>query len=232
VALAGAGDPIPGAERPGLLPLADWRSLALAPRMDETLEPTDGDPGDAALLAAVSARDPGPYPALRAGDLIVLPAAGRSRTRLRAVQCAATDPVSFALLSGERVARFPDVPGWSALDSALRAVAERRAWLATGAPTKAGVELGSLFAAARAAQFLESVEAGAPELPLSAAETARRLPADDGAVAEEALEHYLDFARHDTAPPAHVLRAMRELVGRHFAYADSASGPAAGARST
>jgi DNA-binding NarL/FixJ family response regulator len=56
---------------------------------------------------------------------MVLPAE-RWRSRLRAVTCPVTDPVSFALVAGGTVARFPNVDGWSAEHAARRAVAEHR----------------------------------------------------------------------------------------------------------
>jgi hypothetical protein len=71
---------------------------------------------------------------------------------MRTVQTTLTDPVSVALLSGEDVARFPDVPGFSARDLARRALAEH----AAGADPSA---------AARARAFAASLDAE-PELRL------------------------------------------------------------------
>ena len=103
------------------------------------------------------------------------------RARLRAVQCAATDPVTTALLAGRSVARFPDVAGWSARDWARRAVNEQRPLLSQddGSAERP-------LAAARAALFRESVDAGAPRLALTLADAAvllaERVPAERAAV--------------------------------------------------
>jgi hypothetical protein len=112
VALVGAPDD---------LPLLDWRGVAHPDGAGDTLAPVDGP------LRADLIRNDGPYPALRCGRLLLLPGTTFDRTRLRTVQTALTDPVSFALLRGDRVARFPAVPGWSATDLARRALAEHRA---------------------------------------------------------------------------------------------------------
>jgi hypothetical protein len=136
---------------------------------------------------------------------MVFPACPLWRSRLRAVQCRATDPVSFALVEGGSVAAFPNVRGWSAEDTARRAVAEHRAWLRS----ESEPELDMLLTAARAALFLESVEAGSPELPLTLAETARQL---SSSVAEESLGRYRELALEDTEPPAGTVAAMRKLV--------------------
>lgn len=207
---------------PRVLPLCDWRALVCPPLSDDAFAPLPGDPGDPVVLgAAAAAQEAGPYPGLRSGGLLILPAATRWRTRLRAIQCAATDPVSHALLVGEPVARFPDVRGWSAPDTARRAVAEHRAALATAlqaapaAPDAGGHALSTLLTAARAALFLESIAQGDPELALTVTETARRLAARSSrasAVAAEALGHYREFALHRVPPPPGVVAALRRLV--------------------
>ena len=82
---------------------------------------------------------------------------------------------------GRFVARFPDVAGWSARDWARRAVNEQRPLLAQddGSAERA-------LAAARAALFRESVDAGAPRLALTLADAAtllaERVPAERAAV--------------------------------------------------
>lgn len=212
------------------LPLADWRALACPAGPDESLASRDGDPGDpAAVRAAALAPETGPYPALRSGGLLVLPAGSLLRSRLRAVKCRTSDPVSFALLDGARVARFPDAPGWSAGDTARRAVAEHRAWLhappgswggsAAGDPP--ALALGRLLTAGRAALFHESVASGDPELPLTVAEAGERLVARDpearGAV-EEALGAQRERARTATPPPAATVAALRRVVAGLPAY--------------
>src|SRR5205814_3110784 len=139
------------------------------------------------------------------GNLLILPAAraeGRDhgsepehgsarwhRVKLRGIQCPPSDPVSFALVEGKRLALYPNVPGWSAHDCASRAVAEHYAWLAGGrrdgnvrgwvaAQTPAepapAVTLGRLFTAARAGLFLESLSEK-PELALTVPAVAARL---------------------------------------------------------
>jgi hypothetical protein len=189
------------------LPLVDWRARTVPPLPDEVFSLIEADPGDPfALAAAAVAGRVGEYRALRAEKLLILPAARlggrgdasnprgsarshrrrdrrshRQRSKLRGIQCPPTDPVSFALANGKSAALFPDVPGWSARDSARRAVAEHAAWLAAGrtegnvrgwvaaqngtSPLSA-VSLGRLFTAARAGLFLESL-AGEPELALT-----------------------------------------------------------------
>jgi hypothetical protein len=204
-----------GGEAPTLIPLADWRALALPLLPDETLAPLPDDPRDPHVLGAAAGSQPtGPYPALRAHGLIVLPGTPWERNRLRAIQCRVTDPVSFALLDGDRVAVFPAVRGWSAEDSAHRAVAEHRARLP--AADAGGRALGTLFTAARAALFLESVSERDPELALTVTETAWRLAdrpsSSDRAVAEEAVGRYSDFALGGAEPPERTVSAMRRLV--------------------
>ena len=227
VRLAGADGPLlvpgvsSGRDEPGqrLLALADWRALAWPLQPDESLLPLPGDPGDPVAVGAAAASHPvGPYPVLRRDGLLVLPATPLWRNRLRAVQCRITDPVSFALLDGDRVAGFPQMGGWSALDTARRAVAEHGNWLQMGAES-----LGTLFTAARAALFLDSIRAGDPELPLTVTETARRLadesPAARGAV-EEGLERYRELVLNGRQPPAGPVSALRGLVSALPAYTE------------
>jgi hypothetical protein len=154
------------------LPLVDWRALVAPPAADERLLPLAGDPGDPEVLgAAVRAHPTGPHPVVRSGRLLLLPGGELVRTRMRSIQCAPTDPVSFALLAGERIARFPDVAGWSIQDAARRAVAEHAARLRS----EPG-DLDLLRTATRAALRHESVRRGEPELVLTGAEAIARLP--------------------------------------------------------
>jgi hypothetical protein len=225
----------PGARRQAL---ADWRSLVFARTPDESLDLHPGDPGDPATLGALAGRDEGPYPALARDGLLVLPAVRRWRTRLRAVKSAATDPVSFALMEGSEVARFPRVAGWSAHDVARRALAEHGSWLcdATAEDLEArfggsGPALAMLLSAARAGLFLESLGDGVPELALTGTETARRLRERDAAISDEALGHYREFAIRCDRPPMASLSALCGLVQGLPAYARSAppaSSPARG----
>jgi hypothetical protein len=193
-----------------LLALCDWRALALPGLPDETFVVVPGHPGDPAVLGATArAQRIGTYPALRAHDLLVMPSASHARSRLRAVQCGLTDPVSFALLAGSAVAQFPNVRGWSAADCARRAIAEQRA--AVIAATEPGRELAALLTAARAALFLESIEEGDPELAVTIEAAARRL-AERAPVAKDAFGHYRLYARDRTQPPADVVAALRDVV--------------------
>jgi hypothetical protein len=155
----------------GRLPLADWRALVLGEHPDATFVLANASPGDPTAIArAAAAEERGTTVALPAPGILVLPSDDLETPRytrgtLRAIQCDASDPVSLALARGERVARFPDAPGWSARDWARRAVAEHRVRVRRG-----GGDRATLLAAARAALFLASLEDGAPELRLSAAD--------------------------------------------------------------
>ena len=160
---------------------------------------------------------------LRSNGLLVLASSGWGRGRLRAAQCAVTDPVSFALLAGRDVGEFPNAPGWSARDSAERAVVEHRGWLQERPDEHdaTGETLGRLLAAVRAAQFWSSIKAGEPALPLTLADAAHLLAASDPGVrplAERAYGEY-EAARVDGhAPSASTVAALRREVLRLSAY--------------
>ena len=164
-----------------LLPLADWRARVVPGQPDQALAVIAAEPGDLMTIGAIArAERPGLAPALLAGDLLALPAAGSGRplaaATLRGIQFAGSDPVSFALAAGQGRAAFPDVRGWSAADSARRAVAEHGAWLdASAGCDPVEQKLGLLFGAARAALHLESAESSEPSLPLTVASVADRL---------------------------------------------------------
>ena len=189
VRLAGAGA--------GPLPLMDWRALVAPTSAAEQFRLVNGDPGDPAVLAQLGGAATGPAPALHAGPLLVRPTVEPARAKLRAVQCAATDPVSFAVLAGHDAARFAELPGWSAGDWASRAVAEHRIWLQGPGPARldghawlgAAPGCERLITAARAALFAESLERGDPELLLAPRLVAQRLAADpdDGAALQRAV---------------------------------------------
>jgi predicted nucleotidyltransferase len=213
-------------ERPRNLPLCDWRTLADPALPDECFALLNGDPSDPAVLGAATSSQPaGPYPALRADGLLVLPS-GRARARLRALKSELSDPVSFAVLEQRAVARFPNVRGFSAQDAAARGLAEHRVWLRTRPHADrdrssddegaGGRELAMLLSAARVALFADSLRTpGAAELPLTLAATAAALGArspGDLALAQDALGHYRAFAEHRTPPPARTLSEMRRLV--------------------
>jgi hypothetical protein len=226
VRLLGAGERSPDGD--DLVPLADWRALVWSWIPDETLRARAGDPGELDVLAR-AARDgrEGPYPALRAHGLLVLPSADewRIRSRLRAIQCAATDPVSFALLDGRDSARFPDVAGWSARDWARRAVAEHAAWLRTDPAAQEAPPFARPLSAIRAALLLESLEAGDPELAVTLGAAARqlgeRLPATRG-LAEECAGAYRAWREDGARPDAATLAGLYEATGRLLARPASA----------
>jgi hypothetical protein len=204
---------------PTLLPLVDRRALTGLSLPDETFSVTDADPADpAALATAAVAGRAGPYPALPALELMLLPTNVLiHRGLLRAVHCRASDPVTFALADGSPTAAFPDTPQWSARDAATRGVAEHRARLAANHDRVPGgpAPLGMLFGAARAALFLESIEEGDPELPLTAAAVCARL----GDVGAEALSSYRDSRGDGREPPASTVSAFRATVAALLAYA-------------
>jgi hypothetical protein len=143
--------------------LVDWRALVMG--RFERLELVGGDPGSAADLRRCAALErPGVTPALRSGELLFEPSPDMDsrpfpRGTLRSVQCALTDPVTFALLDGRETATFSTIRGWRAEDWAGRARAEQRARVPDSREDR--------LAAARAELFAESVEAGEPTLLLS-----------------------------------------------------------------
>ena len=174
VGAEGAAAPGEGLEAERL-PLVDWRALACATAPDEALVPVPGNPSDPSEVAAAATLHPdGPYPVLQADALLLMPAAELVRSRLRAIKCPIVDPVVFAVLAASGVASFPRVLGWSAEDTARRAVAEHRARLALAPPGIDGGERANL-AAARAGLFAESVARGEPELCLTPTAVRERL---------------------------------------------------------
>jgi hypothetical protein len=174
-------------------PLADFRALCGRPLPDEVVGAIDADPSDPEQLALLARglRDLGGYAEIRAGEIAVRPSA-HGRARLRAVQCALSDPVSFA--TGD-VALFPELAGWSARDVATRAVTEHSAWLAAGPHEPNDETLGKLGTAARAAAFLQSIDDGEPALAMGIA------PLFDDAARETYPQ-----------PPADVVRTFEQTV--------------------
>jgi hypothetical protein len=180
---------------PGTAPLCDWRAIVSPTRPSETVHARSGSPADAATLrAAALDQHDGDYPALRDGALLVLPSPSRERNRLRAVQCAASDPVTFALLAGERETVFPRASGWSVEHVARRAVAEHRARLA--APRPDGV---AVLGAARAALLWESLQQGEAALPVTPEAVWDSL---EGVVDRQALDEVRSGAGAGAAPEA------------------------------
>ena len=166
-------------------PLLDWRAL-VAPAGPVRFVIGAGDPSDPAALARAALAGREPAPALKSEGLLVRPDVEPAGAKLRAVQCAATDPVSFALAAGAAQAGFPRLAGWSVSDWAQRAVAEHRVWLQHRGDARLNGHdwLGSaapqarLIGAGRAALLQATIVAGAPELLLSDELVADRLGAD------------------------------------------------------
>jgi hypothetical protein len=232
---AAAGNLRPPLSAEALIPLADWRAVVVPSLPDEALAPVEGDAEDAGLLAAAAGAAPaGVQPALRAGELLLLPVVDPWRQGfLRCLQASFSDPVSFALLSTGEVARFPAVSGWSASDWARRAVAEHAAWLRRGSseigePTErewidgaaegepqTTLSLAKLLTAARAALFLQSLDQGEPELAVTVSDTAQGLAQsghDPAGTAGEAGEAYRAARLGQGPPPPGVVEALRGLV--------------------
>jgi hypothetical protein len=219
---------VPTGVSPRLLPLVDWRAVVLPPPPDETFAIVPGNGDGLASISRLGQELPaGEHAALRIDGLLLKPAKMLSH---RTVQCAATDPVSFALADEQLMAAFPNVAGWSAQDWARRAVAEHRAWLEsrrripeTGPEKRESVltQLGRLMTATRAALFQESLAGGEPELALPLAAVAERLCARDpdaGAVALEAVAAYRNTRRHNRPVPHAAVAAMADVVRRLPSY--------------
>lgn len=212
------------------LPLADWRARVAPDACDEAFVVLAGDATRPEILAAAArASDAGAFPVFRTDGLLILPTLPWERGTGRAVQCEPTDPVSMALIDGAKAARFPYLAGWSARDSARRAATEHRARLAawpgedpSGIPPLHA--LGTLFTAARAALFLESLETGAPELPLTAAAVARRLENSGGKadnIAHEAFESFRAGREEGLPLPQGLTSAFEGVVRKLPAFRDA-----------
>jgi hypothetical protein len=197
------------------LPLADWRAVARPGWPDEALVPLDADARDVTLLrAAQRSSTSGPYPALRAGGLLLFVPGRFLRSALRTVQAPFSDPVSCALLDGRGEARFPGVAGWSADDQAARAIQEHRAALRYAGDDREG--LGNLIGSARAALFAQSLATREPTLLLTARATLAAL-ADHAPAAHAAIEEAGRAYRDETVTPA-VVASFRRVVAGLEAY--------------
>jgi hypothetical protein len=201
--------------RSGQFPLVDWRALVLADRHGDECVVVDGDPADPRRVGALArAAGANPHRALRSDGLLVLPTARGggplSPAVLRAVQCPASDPVSFALAEGSTVADFPQLPGWNARECAERAVLEHRAWLDSEAARERSERrhVAMLFSAARAAVFAASLDAGEPRLPLTPAATVTAFDGSPRAIAEAAYEDYAN----GRPPSPSAVAAFRRVV--------------------
>jgi hypothetical protein len=203
-------------------PLCDWRGLVFPTQPDQLLAFSGGDPRDPHHVAAAAASAGGRVqPAFASGDIVLLPAQGATRSWFRAIQCAASDPVSFALLAGSENARFPELPGWSASDAAERAVAEHGGWLNSERFRADWRSVASLFSAARAALFWEALQEQQPLLPLTTEATAALLaevrPGARAAVVDGAAG--CREARSGGRPPSpRLVGALRRHVARLPAY--------------
>ncbi len=182
-------------ESPGpALPLCDWRGLCVRHEPDELLIPLGAEVAPATVAESIGRHSPGRQPVLTGeGSLLVLPAP-EGFLQLRRVAGAVSDPVSSALMRGERTAGFYPARGFSAEDWARRAVAEREAQLATVAAEPSSARIGLLLAAARAGLFAQSITEGDPCLALTGRTAATMLaeldPPRAGAIETAAGEYY------------------------------------------
>jgi hypothetical protein len=209
-------DRAPWSSAEPLLPLADWRALVDPIEPDETFAIVDGDPADPETIRATGlSTDRGAYATLSAHGLLLRPTPHWGRGRLRAVHCALTDPVSWALASAETVAQFPNLTGLSIGDTARRARAEHSAWLHRSEGDRSGPALARTIMAARAALLWQSLADGQPELTLTAAGTVTQLASrapEAESIAEQAHHAYLDFAWTWEPPPPRVVDRLRRAV--------------------
>jgi hypothetical protein len=203
-----------------VVPLVDWRARVVPSQPDQAVALIAAGAGDPDTIGAAARLErPGLAPALLAGDLLILPAAATRRplaaATLRGVQFAGSDPVSFALAAGRPRAAFPELRGWSAADSALRAVAEHGAWISAKPADRTEEPLGVLFGAARAALHLESLASGEQVLPLTVASIAdqlrERVPAQSVLV-DEAQASFRELRLRGLPVPAGIAAAFERLV--------------------
>lgn len=212
----------PGEGPAGPRPLGDWTALVWPPGRDESFVVSSGSAVDlAAVIAAAEASSTTSFVTLLHEGLMVRP--GRlGREWFRCLDFGGTDPVSAAVLDGQSVAAFPNVAGWSASHTAMRAVAEHAAWLELPRDRTAGsataANLAGVFSAARAALFHRSIEQEDPVLAVTFEATARlladQLPGHRGAI-EDAYESYRRALATGSEVNRNVLqaaaRALQEL---------------------
>jgi hypothetical protein len=205
----------------GPAPLLDWRAVALAEPPQESLLVKDGDLSDPGAIATRTRADTGAsHPALRDGGLMLVAMRDLWRSGfLRTLQCPLTDPVSFALLDGDRVARFPNARGWSVGDLAARALAEHAPLLA-GPPPAPGAALALAISAARAALLAESLADGEPVLALAPLDVARLLAERGGEAGRSAraAEAGLRDGEADGMPDDRIARDLLASVASLPAY--------------
>jgi hypothetical protein len=218
--------PLPGsAEQSRPLPLVDWRAMVCPSEPpEESFAVLEGDPCDPEQLAALSTlTDRGTYPTLLQGGLMLRPARRTRRQQLRGVQCAATDPVSFALVSGERIARFPNMRGLSVQHTVQRAVREHRVWLTEldTAPPLTFEVLGRMITAARAALAWESLHDAKPALTLTVDATLEGLAERALAIAQQARESYGRLRPKSRERAPGLAAELHEVLLALPAYADA-----------
>lgn len=227
VALEGltADRPLEVAPEGEALPLVDWRARTLGPMPDQVFIPVPGDAADASRVTEVAAAARNPvYPVLLHGErLMILPTTNGGAARQRCAQCAASDPVSFAVASGGDQAAFPELPGWSARDAARRAVDEHAVRLPHSGEyaTGRGEGVARLLAAGRVALMAHSCATGVAALQLTATATARALVEDadaDRATVDEALGWYMDGRADGVETPRPVIEALRAEIAALPAY--------------
>jgi len=199
---------------------------------DEALGLVAVDPTDPAALALLAeASGPELRPAVSCDGVLVLPSREYFDGLHRGVQFECSDPVSFALVAGKDSALFPGLGGWSASDCARRGVAAHALWLQRFPrtdPARAGIALGLLLGAARAALFQQSLDRSEPELALTLAATANRLAAEQPGSAgllEEATAAYWVWREGGPEPDVGGVIALRRLIESLPAY-DSSLRPA------
>ena len=200
-------------------PLCDWRARCFRPQPDETFRAVAGNPAEKSdLVRAGDASRHGPQAILSEQGLLFLPGTGV----LRAIQCEATDPVTFALADGRLTARFPNARSWSAQDSAAREVAEHRNWLAADRRRYSEAHsVAVLLGAARAAFFLDTLRQGQPVLAVTCSAAADALAALDSSsrsIGAAAAESYTDYRRGGSPPPPRIVADLHTAVRRLPSY--------------
>jgi hypothetical protein len=220
VALSGSSDT-------GAMPLCDWPALC-RPMGGASFRLVPGRPDDPLALAhAIDRSSALAYPTLVHDGLLVRPNVVW-QGNLRTIAFAGSDPVSAALIRGDGVARFPEVPGWSADDTAARAVAEHRAWLRgcrpimeSSRPKALEKRLAGTLSAARAALLSDSLLAGEPALPLTFAATVEALEQQGettGSAVSDAYGAYVSLRGHGVTPDLRTVNRAIEVVRGLRAY--------------
>jgi SAM-dependent methyltransferase len=210
-------------EQPHPLPLVDWRAMVCPwEPPEESFAVLEGDPCDPEQLAAFSTLTArGTYPTLLQGGLMLRPTRRTRRGRLRAVQCAATDPVSFALVNGESIARFPNMSGLSVQHTVQRAVREHGVWLTeldTSVPLTFEA-LGRMVTAARSAFAWESLHDSKPALTLTVDATLEALAERALAIALGARESYEELRPKSGGGSPRLAAELHEVLSALPAYA-------------